>query len=148
MGKTEAEIAKIRVQEQDRLEVAVATYIGNMFLQYQDRRIICAPYMFKYVLVVNSLNIFYIQSSYCLIYKIQVCSSMCWINAGTIGFVCTFGSTMHGFWSSTPQISHRAVIKNSSIFYNSKSRFACVLFHISILSTRVWIWLVEFIRAL
>ena len=77
MGKTEAEIAKIRVQEQDRLEVAVATYIGNAFLQYQDRRVICAPYMFKYVLVVNSLNIFYIQSSYCLIYKIQVCSSMC-----------------------------------------------------------------------
>ena len=66
VGKTEAEIAKIRVQEQDRQEVAVATYIGNAFLQYQDRRIICAPYMFKYVLVVNSLNNFYLQSSYCL----------------------------------------------------------------------------------
>ena len=66
MGKTEAEIAKIRVQEQDRLEVAVATYIKNAFLRYQDRRIIFAPYMFKYVLVVNSLNNFYLQSSYCL----------------------------------------------------------------------------------
>ena len=66
VGKTEAKIAKIRVQEQDRLEVAVATYIGNAFLRYQDRRIIFAPYMFKYVLVVNSLNNFYLQSSYCL----------------------------------------------------------------------------------
>ena len=66
VGKTEAKIAKIRVQEQDRQEVVVATYIGNMFLQYKDRRIICAPYMFKYVLVVNSLNNFYLQSSYCL----------------------------------------------------------------------------------
>jgi len=60
VGKTEAEIAKIRVKEQDKQEVAVATYIGNAFLQYQDRRIICAPYMFKYVLVVNSLNNFYL----------------------------------------------------------------------------------------
>ena len=66
VGKTEAKIAKIRVQEQDRQEVVVATYIGNAFLQYQDRRIICAPYMFKYVLVVNSVNNFYLQSSYCL----------------------------------------------------------------------------------
>jgi hypothetical protein len=33
VGKTEAKIAKIRVQEQDRQEVAVATYIGNAFLQ-------------------------------------------------------------------------------------------------------------------
>ena len=66
VGKTEAEIAKIRVEEQDKQEVAVATYIGNVFLQYQDRRVICAPYMFKYVLVVNSLNNFYLQSSYYL----------------------------------------------------------------------------------
>ena len=49
MGKTEAEIAKIRVEEQDKQEVAVATNIGNAFLQYQDRTIVCAPYMFKYV---------------------------------------------------------------------------------------------------
>ena len=63
VGKTKAEIAKIRVEEQDKQEVAVATYIGNVFLQYQDTRIICAPYMFKYVLVVNSLNNFYLQSS-------------------------------------------------------------------------------------
>ena len=66
VGKTEAEIAKIRVKEQDKQEVAVATYIGNAFLQYQDRRVICAPYMFKYVLAVKSLNNFYLQSSYCL----------------------------------------------------------------------------------
>ena len=66
VGKTEAEIAKIRVKEQDKQEVAVATYIGNAFLQYQDRRVICAPYMLKYVLVVNSLNNFYLQCYYCL----------------------------------------------------------------------------------
>jgi hypothetical protein len=66
VGKSEAEIAKIRVKEQQKQETTVATYIGNTFLQYQDRRIICAPYMFKYVLVVNSLNNFYLQSSYCL----------------------------------------------------------------------------------
>ena len=66
MGKTEVEIAKIRVKEQDKQEVAVATYIGNTFLQYQGRRVICAPYMLKYVLVVNSLNNFYLQSSYYL----------------------------------------------------------------------------------
>ena len=66
VGKTEAEIAKIRVKEQDKQEVAVATYIGNAFLQYQGRRVICAPYMLKYVLVVNSLNNFYLQCYYCL----------------------------------------------------------------------------------
>ena len=66
VGKSEAEIAKIRVKEQHKQKTAVATYIGNTFLQYQDWRIICAPYMFKYVLVVNSLNNFYLQSSYCL----------------------------------------------------------------------------------
>ena len=66
VGKSEAEIAKIRVEEQDKQETAVATYIGNMSLQYQDSRIICAPYMFKYVLIVNSLNNFYLQSSYYL----------------------------------------------------------------------------------
>jgi len=66
VGKREAKIAKIRVEEQDKQETAVATYIGNTSLQYQDSRIICAPYMFKYVLVVNSLNNFYLQSSYCL----------------------------------------------------------------------------------
>ena len=66
VGKSEAEIAKIRVKEQQKQETAVATYIGNMSLQYQDSRIICAPYMFKYVLVVNSLNNFYLQSSYYL----------------------------------------------------------------------------------
>ena len=66
VGNTEAEIAKIRVKEQDKQEVAVATYIGNAFLQYQDRRVICAPYMLKYVLVVNSINKFYLQCYYCL----------------------------------------------------------------------------------
>ena len=49
VGKTKAEIAKIRVQEQDRQEVVVATYIGNMFLQFGNRSIVCATYMFKYV---------------------------------------------------------------------------------------------------
>ena len=34
VGKTEAKIAKIRVEEQDKQEVEVATYIGNAFLQY------------------------------------------------------------------------------------------------------------------
>jgi hypothetical protein len=66
VGQSEAEITKIRVKEQQKQETAVSTYIGNTFLQYQDRRIIRAPYMFKYVLVVNSLNNFYLQSSYCL----------------------------------------------------------------------------------
>jgi hypothetical protein len=51
--------------------------------------------MFKYVLVVNSLNNFYLQSSYCLNTWLH------WIRVGTIGSVCTFGSTMHGFWSLT-----------------------------------------------
>jgi len=58
MGKTEAKIAKIKVEEQDKHKTTVATYIGSAFLQYQERRIVCAPYMFKYVLVINSLNIF------------------------------------------------------------------------------------------
>jgi hypothetical protein len=62
VGKSEAEIAKIRVKEQQKQETAVVTYIGNMFLQYQDRRIICAPYMFQYVLVITSLNNFYMAS--------------------------------------------------------------------------------------
>ena len=66
VGKSEAEIVKIRVQEHQKQETAVATYIGNTFLQYKDRRIICAPYMFKYMLFVNSVNNFYLQSSYCL----------------------------------------------------------------------------------
>ena len=44
VGKSEAEIAKIRVEEQDKHETAVSSYIGNTFLQYQDRRIICAPF--------------------------------------------------------------------------------------------------------
>ena len=44
VGKTKAEIAKIRVEEQDKHETAVSSYIGNTFLQYQDRRIICAPF--------------------------------------------------------------------------------------------------------
>ena len=66
VGKGKTEIAKIRVKEQQKQETAVATYIGNTFLQYKDRRIICAPYMFKYMLFVNSVNNFYLQSSYCL----------------------------------------------------------------------------------
>ena len=66
VGKSEVEIVKISVKEQQKQETAVATYIGNTFLQYKDRRIICAPYMFKYVFVVNSLNNFYLQSYYCL----------------------------------------------------------------------------------
>ena len=49
VGKTDDEIAKIRVEEQQKQETAVATYIGNMFLQFGNRSIICAPYMFKYV---------------------------------------------------------------------------------------------------
>jgi hypothetical protein len=66
VGKSEAKIAKIRVKEQQKQKTAVATYIGNAFLHYQDRRIICEPYMFKHVLVVNSFNNFYFQSSYYL----------------------------------------------------------------------------------
>ena len=32
VGKTDDEIAKIRVEEQQKQETVVATYIGNMFL--------------------------------------------------------------------------------------------------------------------
>ena len=49
VGKTDDEIAKIRVEEQQKQETAVATYIGNTFLQFGNRSIVCAPYMFKYV---------------------------------------------------------------------------------------------------
>jgi hypothetical protein len=48
-GKTKAEIAKIRVEEQDKQELAVSSYISNAFFQYQDRSVVCAPYFFKYV---------------------------------------------------------------------------------------------------
>jgi hypothetical protein len=63
--KTEAEITKIRVEEQVQKELAVATYIGDTFLEFQDGRVVCAPYMFQYV-GPNSLNNFYSQSYYCL----------------------------------------------------------------------------------
>ena len=36
VGKSEAEIAKIRVKEQHKQNTTVATYIGKAFLQYQD----------------------------------------------------------------------------------------------------------------
>ena len=49
VGKTDDEIAKIRVEEQQKQETAVATYIGNTFLQFRNRSLVCAPYMFKYV---------------------------------------------------------------------------------------------------
>jgi hypothetical protein len=49
VGKTEAEIAKIRVEEQNKKELTVATYIGNTFLEFQDSRVVCEPYMFWYV---------------------------------------------------------------------------------------------------
>ena len=49
VGKTDNEIAKIRVEEQQKQETVVATYIGNVFLQFRNRSIVCAPYMFKYV---------------------------------------------------------------------------------------------------
>jgi hypothetical protein len=65
VGKTEAEITKIRVEEQDKKELAVDTYIGDVFLEFQDMRVVCAPYMFRYV-GPNSLNNFYSQSYYYL----------------------------------------------------------------------------------
>ena len=49
VGKTDDEIAKIRVEEQQKQETTVDTYIGNAFLQFENRSIVCAPYMFKYV---------------------------------------------------------------------------------------------------
>jgi hypothetical protein len=64
VGKTEAKIAKIRAEEQDK-KLTVATYIGDTFLNFQDRRVVCAPYMFRYV-GPNSLNNFYSQSYHCL----------------------------------------------------------------------------------
>ena len=48
-SKTDDKIAKIRVEEQQKQETVVATYIGNVFLQFGNRSIVCAPYMFKYV---------------------------------------------------------------------------------------------------
>ena len=55
VGKSEAEIAKIRVEEQDKQETAVATYIGNMFLELKDRRVVVA-HTCSSMLVLNSLN--------------------------------------------------------------------------------------------
>jgi len=49
VGKTDDEIAKIRVEEQQKQETTVDTYIGNAFLQFRNSSIVCAPYMFKYV---------------------------------------------------------------------------------------------------
>ena len=49
VGKTDDEIAKIRVEEQQKQETVVATYIENVFLQFGNRSIVCATYMFKYV---------------------------------------------------------------------------------------------------
>jgi hypothetical protein len=37
------------VEEQDKQKLAVATYKGNTFLEFKDRRVVVAPYMFKYV---------------------------------------------------------------------------------------------------
>ncbi|XP_021311144.1 uncharacterized protein LOC110433410 isoform X3 [Sorghum bicolor] len=44
VGKTEVEISQIRVEEQEKQEHAVIAYISNNFLEFQDRRVVCAPY--------------------------------------------------------------------------------------------------------
>jgi hypothetical protein len=41
VGKTEAEIAKIRAEEQDQKKLGVATYIGNTFLTLRQESCIC-----------------------------------------------------------------------------------------------------------
>ena len=47
-GKIDEEIVSTKAKMQQDLDLAVATYIGNTFLKFQDRECVVAPYNFQY----------------------------------------------------------------------------------------------------
>ena len=64
VGKREAKIAKIRVEEQDKQETAVATYIGNTSLEWQRQGMRSCPIKLPVCWSLTPLTI--------LVYKVTV----------------------------------------------------------------------------